>query len=78
MTENETKAWRRGTYCNAYETQDWVTARAMHCDKLAELGPTVAQAFLCGFFSSYKLHEVSDEIVREELAQARLLFKEEG
>lgn len=74
MNEAQSKAWDRGNYCNAYETQDWETAYAENSDKL--LGENVAQAFLCGFFSSYELSEVNDDIVREELASARELFGE--
>lgn len=75
MTLAQSRAFDRGNYCNAYETTDWETAYADNCDSLQ--GDGVAQAFLCGFFSSYELDEVGDEMVREELAVARAMFGED-
>lgn len=68
-TDQESRAYDAGNYCNAYETTDWETAWAEHCEEHA----SAPHAFLLGFFSSYELSEISDDIA-EEVASARAAY----
>lgn len=73
MTEAQTRAFDRGNYCNAYETQDVDAAWDRAAEKLkADRAP---EAWLCGFFSSYELHEVPSHW-RAALEISRAMFPE--
>ena len=61
------QAFDAGNYCNAYETTDWDAAWSKYCEKYKAHDT----AFLLGFFASYELHEIADEIVRAEVERAR-------
>lgn len=61
-----------GSYCNAYVTEDWDVAK-----KEIESGYTgfYRMAFLVGFFGTYELHEIGDELVRDEVEHYREVFR---
>lgn len=68
-TDAECRAFDAGNFANAYETADWEAAWEDHCEEHAE----ARHAFLLGFFSSYELHEVSED-VRDEVEIARWTY----
>jgi hypothetical protein len=70
MNKHQTRAFERGNYCSAYETQDFEEAEAKHF--MSCQGKGMREAFMCGFFSSYELDEAGG--AREELEAARKLF----
>ena len=63
-----------GNYCNAYETEDWDLAK-----QKIESGYTefYRMAFLLGFFSTYELHEITDELLRDEVEHYREVFRKD-
>lgn len=74
-TEAFSRGYDAGNYGNAYESQDfasWYDARNIG-NKPAEY----CEGAILGFFSSYELHEISDEIARDDVAALRAKYGEE-
>lgn len=77
-TESFSRGFDRGNYGNAYESQDWESWYAENCETPAEYDRTEYQAgMLLGFFSSYEVHEISDESIAEEVAHLRQMYGDE-
>lgn len=71
-TESKTqfsRGYDRGNYGNAYESQNW-TAWSKR-NGFAKSSQPCREGMLLGFFSSYELHEISDEYVREQVEGLR-------
>jgi hypothetical protein len=63
------RGYDRGNYGNAYESQDWETWSSSN--KFAEQTEAYREGMLLGFFSSYELHEIADEDIREQVEVLR-------
>jgi hypothetical protein len=66
------RGFDRGNYGNAYESTDWDSWNKRN----AAASPAYQAGMMLGFFSSYELHEISDEIVRETVAYHRATWEE--
>ncbi len=77
--ESFSKGWDRGNYGNAYESQDWEAWYSDQCaDIPSNLDRSLYQAgMLLGFFSSYEISEISDDMIAEEVAALRAVYGEE-
>lgn len=78
--ESLSKGFAHGNYGAAYESQDWESWYADQCDSIpSNLDRSLYQAgMLLGFFSSYEIHEIPDEMIAEEVAALRNVYGEES
>lgn len=60
----------RGNYGNAYESQDWES----WSERQGEQSEVYRQGMLLGFFSSYEIDEISDELIAGEVAYLRDIY----
>lgn len=69
------RGFDRGNYGNAYESQDWDSWYEKQLDNVhdEELhhSKEYQEGMLLGFFSSYELNEITDEVLREDLRALR-------
>ena len=63
------RGYDRGNYGNAYESGDWETWAERN--ELSERSQPYQEGMVLGFFSSYELHEISDEDVRDQVEALR-------
>jgi hypothetical protein len=72
--EDLSRGFSRGNYGNAYESQDWETwSESLDGESIA-----YRNGALLGFFSSYELDEIGDEILSEEVAALRATYDPGG
>jgi hypothetical protein len=64
-----------GNYGNAYESQSWATWAKSR--KIASKSTAYQHGALLGFYSSYELHEIGNEIRRDDVEYLRKLYGEE-
>lgn len=64
-----------GNYGNAYESQDF--ASWYDANDIGNKPPYYIEGAILGFFSSYELEEISDEVAREDVAHLRAKHGEE-
>ena len=77
-TESKTqfsRGYDRGNYGNAYESGDWETWSERN--EFDERSTPYREGMLLGYFSTYELHEISDEDVRDQVAALRAKHGEE-
>lgn len=74
--EGFSRGFDRGNYGNAYEPQDWNSWWADNCD--ANSAPEYAEGALLGFFSTYEIHEISDDVIAEAVAELRNKYPAES
>ncbi len=70
------KGFDRGNYGSAYESQDWDTWYCNHCTEFAE-SDEYREGMLLGFFSSYEIHEISDDDQAETVHTLRAQYGED-
>jgi hypothetical protein len=78
--ESYSRGFDHGNYGNAYESQDWESWWAENAGKCPiDANPQAwAEGCLLGFFSSYEIHEISDDMVAEEVAAVRARWGDES
>ena len=69
VSETFSRGFDHGNYASAYVTED-------PTDALGETTGDLREGILLGFYSSYELHEISEEY-REEVRALRIKWKEE-
>lgn len=77
--EDFIRGFDHGNYGNAYVTQDWEAfwEANLYDDDGNERSPDFQEGMMLGFFSSYELDEISDEVAREDVKALREKYKEE-
>ena len=85
------RGYSAGNYANAYDTTDWhewsedkdgievtsgegIPGVGTRCDVANQM---FWDGALLGFFSSYELHEIADEALRDQVRYLRALYGEE-
>ncbi len=58
-----------GNYASAYESEDFATW--YDANDIGNEHPAYIEGAILGFFSSYELDEISDEVAREDVAALR-------
>lgn len=75
------RGFDRGNYGSAYESENWDTWKDQRANKMPNLRGLNAEYYeaglMLGFFSSFELHEIGDEFVREQVAALREKHGEE-
>lgn len=74
QNEAFTRGYDRGNYVNAYESQDW---EAWYLRQPIPKTNDEAEGLLLGFYSSYEIHEISDDGHAEAVAEARAKWGDE-
>lgn len=71
--ESFSRGFDHGNYGSAYESQDWESWFADNSDSCPEGADPQAWAEGCllGFFSSFEIDEIPDEVVAEEVGALR-------
>ena len=70
--ESYSRGFDRGNFGNAYESQDWDSWYADNCETPEGMDRSAYQdGLLLGFFSSYEISEISDDMAAEEVASLR-------
>ena len=64
------RGFDRGNYGNAYESQDFGTW--YDANEIGYQSAYYTEGAILGFFSSYELNEISDEIAREDVMHLRV------
>jgi hypothetical protein len=75
------RGFDRGNYGNAYESTDWDSWYAEQCAEIptdSDGTPLDRDAYqagmLLGFFASYELDEIADDMVAEQVAALRAKY----
>jgi hypothetical protein len=73
--ESYSLGFDRGNYGNAYESQDWDSWYADNFETPEGMDRSAYQSgLLLGFFSSYEIHEISDDMAAEEVTSLRKIY----
>lgn len=69
------RGFDRGNYASAYESEDWPSW--YDANDIGNTSAPYCEGVILGFFSSFELDEISDEIAREDVRVLRLKHGEE-
>lgn len=74
-TPEELEAFSRGydtgNYGNAYESEDWDSWNVKRCTASECRSDAYREGLLLGFFSSYEIEEISDDVLAEAVHEYR-------
>jgi hypothetical protein len=71
QTEQFSKGFDAGNYGSAHESEDFESWYDEQDLGMCSEGPDYTEGAILGFFSSYELHEITDDVAREDVRALR-------